>query len=136
MLLLKITLISWDKPTCFWEELKTILNHCEQLLIRMSSIWESSCSNQIWPRQNFMDIYWISAQIKLFHFPPLLWWRKKCHQNISFPNISLSNAISFSCVASWRNKNLWIICHRANIVQAFENYVPYVMDPRYMFSHY
>ena len=66
--LLKITLISWDKPTCLLRRLKTIFYHCEQLLIRMSSIWESSCWNQIWPRQNSLDIYWISAQIKLFHF--------------------------------------------------------------------
>ena len=53
--------------TCFREELKTIFCHCEQLLIRMSSIWESSCLNQIWPWQNL----WISIQyrlkIKLFH---------------------------------------------------------------------
>jgi len=93
--------------TCFREELKTILYNCEQLLIRMSSIWESSCLNQIWQRQNL----WISIQyrlkIKLFHllldfllfsiikivlqiisspsFPSLLWWKKMLSKHLTFP---------------------------------------------------
>ena len=162
--------------TWFQEEMKTILYHCEQLLIRMSSIWESSCLNQIWQRQNL----WISIQyrlkIKLFHLLfnfllflnqfdqnsfadnfisasfPFAVMEKNAVKTFNFSSLNVSQTMQLmiihvlSCSSEsrylddssklWEIKNLLIICHRANIVQAFENYVPYVMDPRYMFSHY